>query len=196
MFDLICPDPPWAYDGGGRPQGGVDAHYSTMTLDELAAMRPQLEAWMAPDCAVPMWATAPKLQDAFALGAAWGLEYVTTLLVWLKTKPRLQEGQLLLSVPTSFDALFHCGMGFYSRSATEYVLLFRRGRPPLPDDRTIGQVIAEPIREHSRKPDEAYHRLERLWPDARRLEMFARTRRPGWEAWGNQVDKFAGEGAA
>ena len=30
--------------------------------------------------------------------------------------------------------------------------------------------------------------IERLYPTARRIELFCRSPRPGWDAWGNQVD--------
>jgi N6-adenosine-specific RNA methylase IME4 len=42
-------------------------------------------------------------------------------------------------------------------------------------------------REHSRKPDEAADALERLFGPVSRIELFARRRRPGWEAWGNEL---------
>lgn len=198
-YGVIMPDPPWEYREPDALRsftgtGMVTAQYQTMTVEQMAGLRPQLDAWvMGGDCAVPMWVTAPKIPESLQLAQVWGLEFVTVLLVWLKTKPGRGDDQLMLPgefEPRNLGALFHCGMGFYSRSATEFVFLFRRGKPPMPDDRSIGQVIAEPIREHSRKPDEAYHRVARMWPDVPRLEMFARTKRPGWDAWGNEVDKF------
>jgi N6-adenosine-specific RNA methylase IME4 len=48
-----------------------------------------------------------------------------------------------------------------------------------------------PRREHSRKPDEAYELIERIYPDLPKIELFARNARPGWQAWGNQVGTAA-----
>ena len=55
---------------------------------------------------------------------------------------------------------------------------------------------------HSRKPEAAYQLIERR-TTGRRLEMFARVARPGWDAWGNQAPAIdlpdstdAAEGAA
>jgi N6-adenosine-specific RNA methylase IME4 len=55
----------------------------------------------------------------------------------------------------------------------------RANRPP--------SVIQGPRREHSRKPDEAYALIERMYPDLPKIELFARARRPGWDVWGNQA---------
>ena len=41
-------------------------------------------------------------------------------------------------------------------------------------------------REHSRKPEEVYDVIEACSP-APFLELFARHRRPGWEAWGDEA---------
>ena len=55
-----------------------------------------------------------------------------------------------------------------------------RNRPP--------SVIHAPRREHSRKPDEAYELIERMYPELPKIELFARGKREGWSAWGNQAD--------
>jgi len=56
--------------------------------------------------------------------------------------------------------------------------------------RSVRSVIEGPVREHSRKPDEAFAAAEQLMPDAQRLELFSRQQRPGWTVWGNQIDRF------
>jgi N6-adenosine-specific RNA methylase IME4 len=53
----------------------------------------------------------------------------------------------------------------------------------------VRQVIQAPRRQHSRKPDDIYKRIERL-VDGPYLEMFARQRWPDWDQWGDQVDEF------
>jgi N6-adenosine-specific RNA methylase IME4 len=81
------------------------------------------------------------------------------------------------------------GMGYWTRSNSEFCLLGTRGKPKrLNAD--VRQAIIEPRREHSRKPDCVYNRIERLVAGPY-LELFARTTRPGWTSWGNQVGKFA-----
>ena len=52
----------------------------------------------------------------------------------------------------------------------------------------MGTITIEgPVRRHSEKPDEAFAAAEGLMPDAQRIELFSRTTRPGWSAWGNQI---------
>ena len=81
------------------------------------------------------------------------------------------------------------GMGYWTRANTEPCLLATRGKPKrLNAD--VRQAIITPRRQHSRKPDGVYGRIERLVAGPY-LELFARTRRFGWDAWGNEVDKFA-----
>lgn len=76
---------------------------------------------------------------------------------------------------------------------TEFVLAASRvpnGRPMPLGSESVVQTVFAPRREHSRKPDEVRERIEQLYPDARRLEVFARTSAPGWDVWGNETNKF------
>jgi len=52
----------------------------------------------------------------------------------------------------------------------------------------IQALIYSPVREHSRKPDDQYRKIEALYPNMRYLELFARHRRPGWDVFGNEVE--------
>ena len=86
------------------------------------------------------------------------------------------------------------GLGYWTRANTEACLLATRGHPKrLRAD--IRQLIVAPRREHSRKPEAIYERIERLVAGPR-LELFARQSRPGWTAWGNESTKFDMEEAS
>jgi N6-adenosine-specific RNA methylase IME4 len=50
--------------------------------------------------------------------------------------------------------------------------------------------VFSPLREHSRKPDEVYVRIERFCPGPR-VELFARQARPGWDVFGDETNKFS-----
>jgi N6-adenosine-specific RNA methylase IME4 len=77
-----------------------------------------------------------------------------------------------------------------SATGLEPGLLATRGKPRrLHAD--VRQGILEPRREHSRKPNQVYERIERLVAGPY-LELFALQRRPGWTPWGDQVEKFGG----
>lgn len=179
-FGAILADPPWHF----RTWNGKKAvpnrtpvdHYSTMRHEELAAL-PVLEA-AAPDCALFMWAVDSHLDAAIELGRGWGFRFVTQAFVWVKTG----------SGSTEEDPRPAMGLGYWTRKESEVCLLFTRGRPRRLSG-GVRQVILAPRREHSRKPDQQYERIEQL-VGGPYLEMFSRTEREGWSAWGNQVGKF------
>jgi len=80
------------------------------------------------------------------------------------------------------------GMGVYVRQQHELLLIGKRGLGIVPDPSKLSSSIIEAARgAHSRKPDEAYEMIERMFPDLLKLELFARQTRPGWEAWGNKI---------
>lgn len=194
-FDLILADWPWQYHAAGAVRrfrgtrkARAEDHYDTMSVEEMLFQFTHLiDGWAAPDCALLSWGTWPKMPDLVDLVRGLGFEHVTGLLVWAKSRQTIDEGQGLLLEPDLSRSL-KPGLGHYTRLDTEYLTFARRGMPPLPLDRGIGQTVFAPVDEHSAKPAEAYERIERLWPKARRLEMFARRRRDGWFAWGNEVD--------
>lgn len=174
-YEIICADPPWDYGGqtqhgglGHGDSGGALKHYPTMkTVDMIEQFAPLLDTWAADDCLLFMWTTWPHLDQAIQLGTGWGFRYVHTPFVWhkMKTNP-----------------------GFYTMTQTEPVLCFKRGRIPQPrGTRNERQVIEAPRTRHSEKPQECYDRIQRMFPTQNRMEMFARTARPGWDSWGNEV---------
>jgi N6-adenosine-specific RNA methylase IME4 len=56
----------------------------------------------------------------------------------------------------------------------------------------VREVIFMPRREHSRKPDELFHRIEQYCAGPY-AELFARQQRPNWDSWGDEVGKFNGK---
>lgn len=112
--------------------------------------------------------------------AAWGFAYSGTAFVWAKLNPSGHG--------------FHMGMGFTTRKNVELCLLGRRGRPKI-RNHDVRELITARRREHSRKPDEQYERIERLC-DGPYLELFARQQWPGWIALGDEVERFTTPGRA
>ena len=53
--------------------------------------------------------------------------------------------------------------------------------------KSVHQVIYEPVREHSRKPDTARKRIVELCGNLPRIELFAREKVDGWDSWGDQI---------
>jgi N6-adenosine-specific RNA methylase IME4 len=182
-FPVILADPPWTFEtwtekGKGR---SAERHYACMSLDEIKAL--PVGQLAADNCALFMWTTFPHLQRAHEVLDAWGFRYRTLGFIWVKTTP----GSNLVRVGSG--AGLHTGTGYWTRANSEPCLLAARGKR---QRRSAGvhQVILAPRREHSRKPDEIYARVEELL-DGPYLELFARSERPNWTCWGNEVGKFA-----
>jgi N6-adenosine-specific RNA methylase IME4 len=80
------------------------------------------------------------------------------------------------------------GMGWYVRGRHEFLLIARRGDMPTPAEADRPDSVIEAPRErHSEKPSAAYDLIERMYPGAPKVELFARRHRPGWVAWGDEV---------
>src|SRR5690606_19402211 len=139
--------------------------YSVMSLDDIKAL-PVADV-SAPNALLFMWTVSHLQAAAFDVAAAWGFQPVSVALVW-------DKGRM--------------GMGYWTRQEVEICHLFKRGRPKR-KSKGVRQLIRAPRREHSRKPDEQYERIEAL-VDGPYLELFARQAWPGWSAWGNESDKF------
>jgi N6-adenosine-specific RNA methylase IME4 len=186
-FGCILADPPWSFLTYGQkrttPHRGANEHYSTMTAEELTAM-PVADV-AAKDCALLMWVVDSHFEESLQLGRAWGFAPRSIAFVWLKRDP-LDARQVTMLRPIAEPPKI--GMGYSTRKQAELCLLFTRGKPKRLS-KGVRQVIEAPRREHSRKPDETFTRVEALYPGPY-LELFARAQRPGWTVWGNQTDRF------
>ena len=178
-YQIIYADPPWAYLWGTGKNGGnfcPEKHYSTMKTEEICAL--PVKSLRAKNCALFLWATMPALPDAFKVMEAWGFKYKTCAFCWVKITK---------------DGIPLRGMGSYTKSNIEVCLLGMRGHIKA-IDKTVPQILMEPRRGHSVKPPIVRDRIVKLFGDLPRIELFARGKRiPGWEAWGNEVDKFNSE---
>lgn len=163
-YPVLYVDPPWRYEHAESESRAIENQYPTMSLDEIKAV--PIEGIAFGDCVLFMWATSPKLGEAFEVLAAWGFSY-RTCAVWDKQK---------------------LGMGYYFRQQHELLLVATRGEPPAPApaDRPAS-VFSYARGEHSAKPVQVYELIEAMYPRLSKLELFSRTPREGWGAWGNQA---------
>lgn len=166
-YSLIYADPPWRYESPpmGSASRAIENHYPTMTFEDIAAL--PVADIAHDDCMLFLWATPPLLMRTASIITAWGFEYKTGA-VWVKDQ---------------------IGMGFYFRQRHEHLLVCKRGNMPTPAEGSRqDSVIEAPRREHSAKPPVVYDIIDLMYPDVRKIELFARTRRRGWKSWGNQVE--------
>jgi N6-adenosine-specific RNA methylase IME4 len=203
-YRALLVDPPWQMtmwsdkgrdrcpDGlipGSRPESFVARHYQTMTMAQLLEL--PVNHLAAPDCALFMWAIDPMLPEAIDLGRRWGFEYKTVAFYWAKLR-RVQSRRGEAFKDTA-ERMFPMGTGYWTRANPEPCLLFTRGNPKRLSA-GVRKLIVSPRREHSRKPDEAHARIQRLC-EGPYGELFAREPRDGWEIWGDQTSHFLEEAA-
>ncbi len=175
-YPVIYADPPWKFGVHSEVTGrdkSPENHYPTMTTHEICALWEQIGSPAKKDAVLFLWATNPMLPDALRVMEAWGFTYVHH---WIWDKEI-------------------AGTGYWGRDRHELLLIGRRGDPaaPLPGSQP-NTVHREAKGRHSAKPDYFAETIERLYPDMPRLEMFCRTPRPGWTAWGFEAQPSSDEG--
>lgn len=201
-------DPPWqtvTYSGTALPQRADEPHYPTMSLDEMKAL--PVGDLFEQDACLFMWILGSHIDQGIQLAEHWGFKFNTDIFIWRKiTKAAMKEAEAdIAHAASEFAALDRdgvledlpsnecakMGMGKWARKQAEQCFLFTRGKPsPIHGGKTgVRQIIDAPIREHSRKPDEIYGRVEAVAPGPF-VELFSRTTHKGWSVWGNQTGKF------
>ena len=164
---VMIADPPWPHANGSRTNSGKSPKYQLMNLKEIAALGPVVTKLAGDDAVLYLWATCPHLPGAIATIESWGFRY-RSYLVWRK--------QTVAS-------------GYWARSDAEICLIAEKGYPQGPDKSSLPRTIIEGQRvqgRHSSKPDAVHGIVERLWPNARKVELFGRTMRAGWEVYGDE----------
>ena len=170
-YDLIVIDPPWnlrKLSHDSRPNQ-VDFPYETMTLDDIKAMNIKSlakdQSWLF------LWTTQKYLFEAKEILEGWGFNFLMTQ-VWEKT----------FGVSS--------GMALYGfRWNAEFILIGFTGKAPnlwVKNKPLIPLVFQAENIKHSRKPCRFYNMIADLGKD--KIDIFARSKREGWEVWGNEVD--------
>lgn len=176
MFDILVPepysiilaDPPWRYDFAPSKSRKIENQYPTMALTDIAAL--DVQSIAEKNSVLYLWATAPKLIEALTVMRCWGFKYKTQG-VWTKRK---------------------LGMGYWFRNQHEIVLVGTRGKmSPPQQSRRFSSLIHGKHTTHSRKPETLHLIIEQGFddrPSLRKLEMFAREERKGWDVFGNEME--------
>jgi len=165
---IILADPPWPHANGSRTNSGKSPKYPLMNLREIAALGPAVASLGGSDAVLYLWATTPHLPGAIDTIRAWGFTY-RSLHIWRKTK---------------------IACGFWARSNAEIVLIGERGRPSPPNGSMLMPTILDGVAEaqaHSSKPTVLHDMIERQWSPSRKIELFARRERSGWECYGGDL---------
>lgn len=174
VYDLICADPPWQQSRGGKKavrakSSGIPLSYPTCTLNQIKEHLAQATTLTADNAVLFLWTIDKYLGAAEQIAADLGYK-LHARMIWNK----------VTGIPAAFTIRF----------GHEYLLYMYKGKlPPVARDERgkIHSVFTEKATQHSRKPDVSYETIERLYPGAKRLEMYARRQRQGWDCWGNEV---------
>lgn len=172
-YSIIYADPPWAYkQGNNHPRWAGDAlkHYPTMDIETIKAL--PVGHLADKDCILYLWATFPNIQLALDTIKAWGFKYKTVGFTWVKLNKKNKKPFF--------------GIGYYTKSNAEICLIATRGKTWKLTN-SISSVLLEPIEGHSKKPDKVRDLIVQLSGNLPRIELFARQRADGWDAWGNEV---------
>ena len=181
-YDIIYADPPWDY--GGKMQfdrsslkkinknynkdifiSSASFKYPTLKLKELTKL--DVKSISSPDCILFMWTTGPQFENSIILGKSWGFDYRTVAFVW--------------------DKMVH-NPGQYTLSQTEFCLIFKKGKIPKPRGaRNIKQLVTSKRGKHSEKPNEVIERITKMFPNQKKIELFARQNHEHWDNWGLEI---------
>lgn len=164
-FPVILADPPWAFET--RSEGGLqkaaDLHYPTMTIEQIRAL-PVAEI-AASNSVLFLWALPSMFPEALSVLDSWGFTF-KTFAIWAK--------------PT-------IGTGHWFRGQFEPLILATRGAMPPPSPLHSSIFEGRTSGAHSEKPASVRDWIAAAYPDAGRIELFAREAAPGWTAWGHEA---------
>lgn len=186
-YQIIYADPPWSFSSGIRSSKKIDGVYQYYTPDTTvgdgkykSVMKAQdilnlpVESIADDDCVLFLWTTDAHLTLALDVIKAWGFTYRTIAFVWNKKE---KSGKQV------------CYFGKWTMKGTEICLLGARGKAhSLIKSHKVRQLVEATRGKHSEKPKEVCERIVQLMGDIPRIELFARAKADGWDAWGNEVN--------
>lgn len=173
-YDIIYSDPPWKQQKGGlrkaRPNQTRSFDYGTCSFDEIARIHLQARQICNDEHNFFVWTIDKYLHDTEKIMELLGYK-LHARFIW--------------------DKMNGVAPAFTVRFSHEYLLWFYpKGKMYKPCTEARGKfttVLREQATKHSKKPVCAYEMLESMFPDSKRLELFARNERDGWDCWGDEV---------
>jgi len=179
-YNIIYADPPWQFKNYNDQTASrwVGDHYPILEIEDI--YRLPVQSIAADDCALFLWGTWPMLPKCLGAIEKWDFTYKTVAFVWVKLND---------------DGTPFTGMGYWTRSNTEYCWLATRGHPQRVNA-SVHQVVSAARGKHSAKPPIVREKIVQLMGDLPRIELFARKPEPtlfgdtmaGWDVWGNEVE--------
>ena len=177
-YKIIYADPPWKFSSKELQQYGgvrftpIEKHYLTLSKKQIKDL--QVRNISDNDCALFIWSTDAHLKEAIETIEAWGFKYITVAFVWEK---KTIKGKTVAN------------LGAWTMKNYELCLLGTKGKMlQYKKVNNIYQKIEAVRTKHSKKPEEVRKRIEQLFGNLLRIELFAREKIKGWDVWGKEVD--------
>ena len=177
QYDLIVADPPWKQAKGGKKSvrpisSGTELDYPVCSLEEIKEHLAQATSLTSGENSILfLWTIDKYLFEAQKIAEELGYK-LHARMIWDK----------VTGIPAAFTV----------RYGHEYLLYMYKGKltPVATEERgKIHTVFREQVKRHSQKPEISFEIINRLYPGARKLELYARTERDGYDCWGNEVNK-------
>jgi len=168
-YKIVYADPPWQYrdtcEDGAIQGKGADKHYPTMTISELCNL--PVKNFTTENSVLFLWVTSPLLKECWPVINSWGFEYKSSF-IWDKTKHN---------------------MGHYNSVRHEFLLVCTKGSCLPQNSKLFNSVQSiEKSDVHSEKPETFREIIDEMYPEGKRIELFARRKPVGrWKVWGNEV---------
>lgn len=154
-----------------RPNSsGSELAYPTCSLEEIESHLKAATKLCGENSVLFLWTIDKYLFEAQRIAEGLGYK-LHARMIWDK----------VTGIPAAFTV----------RYGHEYLLYMYRGKlPPIATTERgkIHTVFREKVKRHSQKPEISFEIMQRLYPDARKLEMYARQEREGWDSWGNELN--------
>lgn len=168
-YKTIVIDPPWHINTSSPAfcDGGIlkeDLPYETMTDNALFNFN--IQQFTDDECDLFIWTTKGKLHTALHILQTWGFHY-SNIMIWNKK-----------------DGL--CNNGFHN--TCEFVIHGYKGKSGINYTKPIEVYFEAKRLRHSQKPDLFYSLLRERTREPR-IDIFARKRHYGFDAYGNQVEQ-------
>ena len=179
-YSVVLSDPPWKQAKGGKKKvrphsSGGELEYPTLSIEDIEQLHRDVAISNSTDDHILfMWTTEKYLREAEDMIKRLGYK-LHARMIWNK----------VTGIPAAFTI----------RYGHDYLLYCYHGKmlPVAPEERgKIHSVFTEKVGRHSKKPEISYQIIEQLFPDHRKLEMYARQERDGWDVWGNEVESVIG----
>jgi N6-adenosine-specific RNA methylase IME4 len=174
-YDLILADPPWKQSKGGkkcvRPNSsGTSLDYPVCSLETITDHLKQATSLVQGENSILfLWTIDKYLFEAQHIAESLGYK-LHARMIWNK----------VTGIPAAFTVRF----------GHEYLLYMYKGKltPVATDERgKIHTVFTEQVKRHSQKPSISYEIINRLYPDLKKLELYARQENAGFDSWGNEL---------